>query len=281
MTIIGVGLIGGSLALIAKEKKLVETVIGYGRRRGNLQKAVSLGAIDRYYLTLSKAVEEADLIVLATPVGTFERILKAITPFLKKGAVITDVGSVKGKLVDRLDQLTPEGAFFVAGHPIAGREKSGVEAATAELFEGSRCILTPTSKTDPKALKKITALWTGAGARVAEIDPVDHDRILAAVSHLPHLIAYALMETLTHPRIARQDPVQFSAGGLRDFTRIAGSSAEMWRDIFLQNKEAMIEMIDLYQETLERLKKKIHDGDGEGLIEILNRAKTIRQKVSP
>ncbi|MBI3804744.1 MAG: prephenate dehydrogenase/arogenate dehydrogenase family protein [Nitrospirae bacterium] len=278
MTIIGVGLIGGSLALISKRKQLVETVVGYGRKRGGLQKAAAMGVIDRYVLTLPKAVEEADLIVLATPVGTFERICKAIAPHLKPGAIVTDVGSVKGAWVGRMEALLPKHAFFVGGHPIAGREKSGVEAATADLFQGSRCILTPTPATDRKALKKVASLWEKAGARVSELGPMEHDQILAAVSHLPHLVAYALMETLAHPKIAKRNPVEYSAGGLRDFTRIAGSSAEMWRDIFLLNRDAVVEMVDLYQETIEKIKKRILEEDGPGLIEIFERAKAIRQK---
>ena len=278
MTIIGVGLIGGSLGLIAKQKNLVEEVVGFGRKRGMLQKAVSLKAIDRYSLSLPKAVEGADLIVLATPMGTFEKICREILPYLQRGAVVTDVGSVKGNWVTRLESILSPQAFFVGGHPIAGREKSGVEAARADLFQGSRCVLTPTSRTDPAALEKVTRLWEKTGAKVALIDPVDHDQIMGAVSHLPHLAAYALMETLTHPKIARNKPVQFSAGGLRDFTRIAASSPEMWRDIFLTNKEVMVEMIDLFQETIEKIKKKILDEDGEGLFEIFDRAKEIRQK---
>ncbi|TAK00620.1 MAG: prephenate dehydrogenase/arogenate dehydrogenase family protein, partial [Candidatus Manganitrophaceae bacterium] len=210
--------------------------------------------------------------------GTFERICQAIAPHLKEGAIVTDVGSVKGAWVARMESLMPRHAFFVGGHPIAGREKSGVEAATADLFQGNRCILTPTAQSNPKALKKVAALWEKAGARVSEMDPFDHDQILAAVSHLPHLVAYVLMETLTHPKIAKKNPVQFSAGGLRDFTRIAASSPEMWRDIFLLNREAMVEMVDLYQETLEKVKKKIIDGDGPGLMEIFSRAKSVRQK---
>lgn len=278
MTIVGVGLIGGSLGLIAKQKGLVEEVVGYGRRRGMLQKAVALRAIDRYFLSLPKAVEGSDLIVLATPMGTFEKICREMLPFLQKGAVITDVGSVKGSWVKRIESILSPHAFFVGGHPIAGREKSGVEAAKADLFQGSRCVLTPTAKTDANALKKVTTLWEKAGAKVSLIDPFDHDQILGAVSHLPHLAAYALMETLTHPKIARNKPVAFSAGGLRDFTRIAASSPEMWRDIFLTNKEVMVEMIGLFQETIEKIKKKILDDDGEGLFEIFNRAKEIRQK---
>ncbi len=277
ITIIGVGLIGGSLALIAKRKKLVDTVIGYDRRRWNLQKAVSMGVIDRYLLTLSKAVEDADLVVLATPVGTFERISRAIAPYLKEGAIVTDVGSVKGKWVSLIESYMPGHAAFVGGHPIAGREKSGVEAARDELFQGGVCILTPTPKTDPKAIKKVTALWEKVGSKVIQMEPSVHDQILAAVSHLPHLIAYALVETLNHPTIARRDPVRFSAGGLRDFTRIAGSSTEMWRDIFLLNSKEMVTMINLYQETIEKMKKKIIDKDGAGLLEIFDRVKAIRQ----
>lgn len=278
MTIIGVGLIGGSLGLIARQKGLIGEVVGFGRKRGMLQKAVSLGAIDRYALSLAKAVEGADLIVLATPMGTFETIGREMLPYLQKGAVVTDVGSVKGSWVTRMEAILSPHVFFVGGHPIAGREKSGVEAAKADLFQGSRCVLTPTAATDPNALKKVTALWEKAGAKVALIDPFAHDQILGAVSHLPHLAAYALMETLAHPKIARNKPVQFSAGGLRDFTRIAASSPEMWRDIFLSNREVMVEMIDLFQETIEKIKKKILDGDGDGLLEIFDRAKEIRQK---
>ena len=278
MTIIGVGLIGGSLGLIAREKKLAGEVVGYGPQRGMLQKGVSLGAIDRYALSLAKAVEGADLIVLATPMGAFEPLCREMVPHLKKGAVVTDVGSVKGSWVARMESILAPRAFFVGGHPIAGREKSGVEAAERELFQGSRCVLTPTPRTDPDALKKVTAFWEKAGAKVALIDPFDHDQILGAVSHLPHLAAYALMETLVHPKIARNKPVQFSAGGLRDFTRIAASSPEMWRDIFLSNREVMVEMIDLFQETVEKIKKKILDGDGEGLLEIFARAREIRRK---
>jgi len=279
MTIIGVGLIGGSLGLAAKQAKAVGSVVGYGRRRGALHKAVSLNAIDRYCMSLSKAVECADLVVLATPVGTYEKFLSMITPYLKEGAIVSDVGSVKGALVETLSKLTPPHAHFVGAHPIAGREKSGVLAATGTLFRGCSTIVTPTEQTDPNALERVSALWEKLGAKVRTLDPFEHDRILAAVSHLPHLLAYALMETLHHPRIAPLDPVQYSAGGLRDFTRIAGSSAEMWRDIFLQNKDALIETIDAYQESVEAIKKKIMSEDGDGLIEIFEGAKAIRKKV--
>ncbi len=280
VAIIGVGLIGGSVGLIARRKHLVRVVVGYGKKRGELQRAVTLGAIDRYFLSPQKAVEGADLVVLATPVGTFEKIVCAIGPHLKEGAIVTDVGSVKGKWVEKIESLLPSQVAFVGGHPIAGREKSGVEVASADLFSGMRCILTPTPRTPPAALKKVAAFWKSLGATVTEMDPLVHDQIMAAVSHLPHLVAYALMETLLSPRIAKQDPVQFAAGGLRDFTRIAASASDMWRDIFLLNGERIVEMIDIYQGVLETLKKKIIARDSAGLIEILDRARLIRQKIT-
>ncbi len=280
MTIIGVGLIGGSLGLAAKKKKAVKQVVGFGRRRGALHKAVSLNAIDRYFLSLPKAVKEADLIVLATPVGTFEKLCRAIGPHLQEGAVVTDVGSVKGDLVARLEKALPAQVHFVGGHPIAGAEKSGVLAASGTLFQGARTLLTPNAQTDRKALKRIAALWKAVGSKVSEVDPFDHDRILGLASHLPHLVAYALMETLTHPRVAGLNPVNYSAGGFRDFTRIAASSAEMWRDIFLYNKDAMVEAIDLYQECLEKLKKQIISEKGEDLLQTLEHAKSVRLKTS-
>ncbi len=278
MTIIGVGLIGGSLGLAAKKKKAVKTVVGYGRRRGALHKAVSLNAIDRYFLTLPKAVADADLVVLATPVGTFKKLCQALAPHLKEGTVVTDVGSVKGQLVGELEALMPEKVNFVGGHPIAGREKSGVLAATGTLFQGCQTILTPTAQSKQDVLRQVAALWEAVGAKVSEIDPFDHDRILGMVSHLPHFVAYALMETLSHPQVAKLDPVRYSAGGLRDFTRIAESSPEMWRDIFLYNKTSMLEAIDFYQETIEKIKKEISAENGPGLLELFERAKVIREK---
>ncbi|MFQ5596730.1 MAG: prephenate dehydrogenase [Nitrospiria bacterium] len=280
ITIIGVGLIGGSLGLALKKAQVVKQVVGYGRRRGALHKAVALHAIDRYYLTLPKALSNADLVVLATPVGTFEKICQAMSPHLQEGCVVTDVGSAKGQLVSRIENLMPSGVHFVGGHPIAGREKSGVMAASDLLFQGCRTILTPNAGTNRKALGKIKGLWKAVGSMVSEMDPFEHDRILAMVSHLPHFVAYALMEVLTHPKVADLDPVRYSAGGLRDFTRIAASSAEMWRDIFLHNREAMIEAIDLYQETIEKIKKMIISKNGEALIDTLEAAKTVRQRSS-
>ncbi len=280
ITIVGVGLIGGSLGLALKKKKVVKSVVGYGRRRGALHKAVSINAIDRYCLTLPKAVKDADLVLLSTPLGSFEPLCKMMAPHLKEGAIVTDAGSVKGDLVKSLSALLPSYVHFVGGHPIAGLEKSGVMSATGVLYQGCRTILTPSPQTDPDALKTVRALWESVGASVSEMDPYDHDRILSFVSHLPHVVAYALMESLMHPIVASLNPVAFSAGGLRDFTRIAASSPEMWRDIFLANKKAVVNSIDVYQETMASIKKKIIKNDAEGLIEIFKRANSIREQVA-
>ncbi len=278
MAIIGVGLIGGSLGLVARRKRLVRSVIGYGKRRGELQRAIAAGAIDRYFLSIQKTVSDADLVVLATPVGMFEKICRSMAPYLKEGTIVTDVGSVKGGWVEKIETLLPPHVAFVGGHPIAGREKSGIESSAIELFEGHRCILTPTARTSRPALKKMRAFWEAVGATIYEMDPVEHDRVMAAVSHLPHAAAYALMETLCHPDIAHDNPVRFSAGGLRDFTRIAASSPEMWRDIFLANGGNMIKVINRYIQTLEAMKKKIAAQDGAGLTTLFSRANVIRQK---
>ena len=278
MTVIGVGLIGGSLGLVARRKRLVKAVVGYGKRRGEMQRAIASGALDRYFLSLDRAVEGADLIVLATPVGTFEKLCIAMAPHLKPGTIVTDVGSVKGPLVTKMERLLPQGVLFVGAHPIAGRERSGVESASIDLFAGHRCILTPTPKTSKKALSKIRAFWEAIGADTMEMDLLEHDKIMAAVSHLPHLVAYALMEAVSHASLGKSNPVRFSGGGLRDFTRIAASAPEMWRDIFLANRENVVHMVDLYVEAIETIKKKIVAGDGPGLIETFNRARVVREK---
>ncbi|MBI3358470.1 MAG: prephenate dehydrogenase/arogenate dehydrogenase family protein [Nitrospirae bacterium] len=284
MTIIGVGFIGGSLALAAKRAGVVKTVVGYGKKRGDLHKAASMGAVDRYFLTLPKAVEGADLVVLATPVAAFEQIISAMAPYLKIGAVVTDVGSVKGELVYKMESLLSGRAFFVGGHPMAGSEKSGIQSAFPTLFGKALFILTPTSKTDKKAIEKVAALCKGIGAEVVKIDPIKHDQIMAVVSHLPHLVAYSLMELFFHPRLIKSDMLSFAAGGLRDFTRIAESAPNVWHDIFLLNKTAVVEAIDLYQETLEKMKKAIlaaEKGDEDALFKILNNAKSVREKIRP
>lgn len=281
MALIGVGLIGSSLALAAREKGLVKEVIGFGRRKERLDRAIQLKVIDRAELKLSQSVQDADLVVLATPIGTFEPLLKEMAPALSKGCLVTDVGSVKGLLVERLERLTPKESMFVGAHPIAGKEQSGVEAASARLFAGARCVLTPTQQTDRSAMKSLAELWEQVGATVVEMDPYMHDRFLGAVSHLPHMLAFALMETLTHSPLAVDGLLNFSGSGLRDVTRIAASSPEMWRDIALLNEKELVAAIDAYQNTLDQLRQKIAEGDGEGLQRHFERAKKSREGLDP
>lgn len=281
VAIIGVGLIGGSLGLVLKRGNLADTVVGIGRRVENLKTAVELGAIDHYVSDPLEGVRNADLIVLATPVDTYERHLKDWGQSLSAGAIVTDVGSVKGALVEQAERLLPEGRF-VGAHPIAGREKTGVAAGSATLFQGARCILTPTDRTDARALEIVRELWQAAGSRVSTMDPFVHDRILGAVSHLPHVAAFALINALlelgssANPAL---DLMSFAGGGLRDTTRIAASSPEMWRDIFLWNRDNLVTMIGQYERQLQQLKQLISDGDGPGIEKELERAKHAREQL--
>ncbi|MEK9142425.1 MAG: prephenate dehydrogenase/arogenate dehydrogenase family protein, partial [Nitrospirota bacterium] len=234
VAIIGVGLIGGSLGMILRRKALADHVVGVGRRVENLKTAVALGAIDRYVADPQEGVRGADLVVLATPVDTYERHLQEWAHCLAPGAIVSDVGSVKGTLVERSETAMPTGVHFVGAHPIAGKEKTGVAAGSDQLFKGARCILTPTTRTDQTALDRVRQLWEEAGSIVLLMDPHLHDQILGAVSHLPHVAAFALMNALAELRdqqVPSLDLAGHSGGGLRDTTRIAASSPEMWRDI--------------------------------------------------
>jgi prephenate dehydrogenase len=278
--IIGVGLIGGSLGMILRRKELASSVVGVGRRIENLKTAVALGAIDRYVVDPKEAVQDADLVILATPVDTYERHLKEWASYLRPGAIVTDVGSVKGELVERSERHMPAGVHFIGAHPIAGKEKTGAAAASEDLFSGRRCILTPTEQTDPQALERMQFLWQEAGAVVLTMDPHLHDKILAAVSHLPHVAAFALMNALVEIRaeVPALDLAGHSGGGLRDTTRIAASSPEMWRDIFLWNRENVIGCIKAYERSLGELRQLIQMGDAAGIEKLLERAKEEREK---
>jgi prephenate dehydrogenase len=283
VVIIGVGLIGGSLGMILKRKGLADRVIGVGRHVENLKTAVELGAIDRYVVDAKEGVRDADLVVLATPVDTYERHLKVWASCLKKGAVVTDVGSVKGQLVERYEQAMPAGVHFVGAHPIAGKEKTGVASGTDQLFKGARCILTPTSRTDVQALEQVRTMWQEAGSQVLTMDPHLHDQILGAVSHLPHVAAFALINALVdlrNQKIPSLDLAGHSGGGLRDTTRIAASSPEMWRDIFLWNRDNIVVFIEAYEQSLKQLKQLIKAGDAAGIEKELERAKREREQLS-
>ena len=266
--------------MAVRRRGLAREVIGFDQDREALKKAIRLSAIDGAEESLGKAVEGADLVILATPVGSLEGLALKLSPLLHSKTAVTDVGSTKGGLVERLEKyLSPHG-LFVGGHPVAGREKSGVEAGSENLFEKALCILTPTPRTEPQALDGIRSLWESVGCRVVLMDPQRHDRILASVSHLPHVVAYALVALLAELSAAEPDLPAYSAGGFRDFTRIAASSPEMWRDICLANGDQIIPLIERYEKILERFKKLIRDKDAAGLIEQFAAAKAVREKLN-
>jgi prephenate dehydrogenase len=283
VAIIGVGLIGGSLGMILRRRALADHVVGIGRRVENLKTAVALGAIDRYVADPQEGVRGADLVVLATPVDTYERHLQEWAHCLAPGSIVSDVGSVKGTLVERSEATMPAGVHFVGAHPIAGKEKTGVAAGSDQLFKGARCILTPTKRTNATALERVRQLWEETGSIMLTMDPHVHDQILGAVSHLPHVAAFALMNALSELRdqeLSSLDLAAHSGGGLRDTTRIAASSPEMWRDIFLWNRENVVAYIDRYTRALEELKQLIKAGDAAGIEKALERAKGEREKLA-
>jgi prephenate dehydrogenase len=276
-TIIGVGLIGGSLARVLKTSGLAGSIMGSGRSRETLELALRLGVIDHIGQGPQHAVEGADLVVLASPVGTFEDVVREIGPYLKKGAILTDVGSVKGGLVHRIEELLPAGIHFVPGHPIAGKEKFGVSEATETLFRGAKCILTPTQRTDGSAVNALKEVWTIAGAKVLIMDPDLHDKIFAAVSHMPHVAAFAMMSAVAELNTGTDDYINFSGAGFKDFTRIAASSPEIWRDICLMNRDNVVQMLDRYLFALNRFKLDILAVDGKRLEKHLKIASDARR----
>lgn len=278
LAIIGVGLIGGSLARAARRAGVCREIVGGGRDEAQLRRAVELGVIDRYALDIAAAVADADMVVVAVPLGAMEAVLRRIAGRARPDAVITDVGSAKGSVVAAARAAfgeVPPG--FVPGHPIAGTEKSGVEASFAELFEGRRVILTPLSNTSAQALAAVRALWQQAGAEVVEMDVAHHDEVLAATSHLPHVLAYALVDTLVGMD-ASEEIFRFSAGGFRDFTRIASSDPAMWRDICIANRAALLAVLERFRAELSSLTAAIEAADGERIVSVFSRAKAARDR---
>ncbi len=268
MTIIGVGLLGASLAKACKERDLVEEVVGYGRNRENLEKARALKIIDYCPADLAEAVKDADLIVLCTPVTTIIPLIQNMIARIRPGALITDVGSVKEPIVKEAEKLVPKGVFFVGSHPIAGGENSGLEASTANLYQGAKCIVTPTDKTNNSALEKISALWQAVGMQIINLSAEEHDFVFGAVSHLPHIVVYALMNTLGSLRTQdNREVTAFSGAGLKDITRIASSDPVMWRDICLSNRNHSLDLIDRFQNKLDEIRSTIEKGDGQALKE--------------
>ena len=276
VTILGVGLIGASFALAMKKRGLCSHITGCGRRENNLKKAMEMKIIDSFEIDASKACADSDLVLFAIPVGCFTETAKRINGSFKKGAIVTDVGSVKGKLVRDMEALMPEGVSFVGGHPIAGSDRTGIDLATADLFAGARCILTPTEKTDKAALKKITALWESLGAAVSAMDADEHDRIYAAVSHLPHIIAYAIVNTVAD---INSSYLGYAGNGFKDTTRIAASSSELWRDISMMNRENILKFIELFKKNLDSLSGYLKKSDSEAIEKEFKKAKALRENV--
>jgi prephenate dehydrogenase len=278
LTILGVGLIGGSLARALRQAGYCREIVGGGRDQASLRRAVALGVIDRYELDPARAVQGADMVVLSVPLGAMEEVLRQIAPALAKEAVITDVGSAKASVVTAAQAVFGKvPARFVPGHPIAGTERSGVEASLPDLFNGRRVILTPLPETVAEAVEAVRRMWRRTGAEVSEMSVAHHDEVLAATSHLPHMLAFALVDTLA--RMHEQAEIfRYAAGGFRDFTRIASSDPVMWRDVCLANRDAIVAMIDRFQGDLAGLREAILAGDGGRIETIFARAKKARDK---
>lgn len=281
MTILGVGLIGASLAQSCRQRKIVNTIVGFGRNAANLKKAQERSIIDSGSTDLKTAVEGSDLIVLCTPVGSLAERVREMIPFLQKGCIITDAGSVKGALVEEIDTLVPDSIYYVGAHPIAGGEKSGLEASSADLLTGAKCIITPTANTQAEALERVTEFWTGVGMQTLTMDAHEHDIVFGALSHLPHVIAYALMNTVANVKTeSHGDILSMSGGGLRDITRIASSDPVMWRDICLKNKQPVVTLINQFQEALDNIKTLIEQDQADALQEAFADANVHRGKLA-
>jgi prephenate dehydrogenase len=272
LSILGVGLLGGSIGLSLKSSSNPCKIAGYGHRQQTLDAALRLGAVDEVYNDPAAAVQDAELIVLATPVGTFTQLFDIIKSGLKPGAIVTDVGSTKRSVCRLAEQMLPGGVHFVGSHPMAGSEKRGIEAARADLFRGALCITTPTSKTDPTALRQVESFWQTLGMRITRLSPDDHDRLLADVSHLPHLVAAALIAV-------QSDPAFTLAGkGFLDTTRIAGGDGGLWRDIFLDNADNLRISLTKLRQELDRFESLLKPEQAEQLKAYLDKSAQRREK---
>ena len=278
LVVIGVGLIGGSAARALRRAGCVSRITGVGRNRAHLEKAQALGVVDAVDTDVARAVRDADMVLVSVPMGAYDEVFAAMSGMLPRTAVVTDAGSTKQAAVAAARRGLSSPGRFVPAHPIAGTERSGVEASFAELFDDRLCILTPLDETEPAALQAVTAMWRAMGARTECMSPADHDDFLAAVSHLPHVAAYALVNAVRKLGDAGHDPFRFAAGGFRDFTRIASSSPAMWRDIALANREALLHKMDILQAELTDIRIALEDGDGERLLRFFTDAKQARDR---
>ncbi|MBF0193876.1 MAG: prephenate dehydrogenase/arogenate dehydrogenase family protein [Magnetococcales bacterium] len=281
LTIIGVGLIGGSLARALKDRDMVGEVVGVNRTRRSLDTALELGVIDRATNDVVEGVKGSTMVLVATPVRSIPKVIEDSISGLSPGTVITDAGSVKGALVDKCEAiLQPHDVHFVGSHPVAGTEHSGVASSFSTLFEGSRTVITPTKNTPSDALQQVRLVWEAAGSIVEIMDPHHHDRVLAATSHLPHLMAYNIVNTLSDLEDdIRAEVFRYASGGFRDFTRIASSDPTMWRDICLENRGAILDMLNRFRKDLDKLSVQIETGNEDALYGIFARSKHTRERV--
>jgi cyclohexadieny/prephenate dehydrogenase len=280
VALIGFGLIGGSIARAARLQGLAGEIVTTARSAKSRARVAELGIVDRVVETNIEAAKDADLVILCIPVGACGPVAQEIAPYLKPGVIISDVGSVKGNVVRDMTPYLPATAHFVPAHPVAGTEHSGPDSGFPELFINRWCILTPPEGTDTAAVEKLRAFWAGIGAKVEIMTPDHHDMVLAITSHLPHLIAYTIVGTADELEgVTQSEVLKFSAGGFRDFTRIAASDPTMWRDVFLTNKDAVLEMLGTFTEDLSKLTRAIRRGDGEALFEHFTRTRAIRRGI--
>jgi len=278
IALIGIGLIGGSIALEAKKRGLAKKIVAATRSAETAALANKLKLADHCGTDLAAACNGADLVIVCTPVGACGPVAGAIAPKLKKGCIVSDVGSVKQAVIDAMQPHIPAGVHFVPAHPVAGTENSGPEAALLDLFQGRWTILTPLPDSDPKAVDRLEAFWRALGSEVNRLDPANHDRILAITSHLPHLIAYSIVGTADDlGGHLNSEVLKYAAGGFRDFTRIASSDPTMWRDVFMNNREAVLEVLQRFQEDLFYLQRAIRWGEADKLFELFTRTREIRR----
>jgi cyclohexadieny/prephenate dehydrogenase len=280
LALIGVGLIGSSIARVARRKRLAGQIVVADTSEDVRRRAAKLGLADRITKSAAAAVEGADLIIICVPVGAIGEVAEEIAAHLKPGAIVSDVGSVKGVVTAALAKHLPAGVHLAPAHPVAGTEQSGPDAGFATLFCNRWCILTPPDGADPKAVAQLAEFWKAAGANVEIMSAAHHDLVLAITSHVPHLIAYNIVGTAADlETVTQSEVIKFSAGGFRDFTRIAASDPTMWRDVFLNNKEAVLEMLGRFTEDLTALQRMIRNGDGQGLFDLFARTRAIRRGI--
>ncbi len=280
VALIGVGLIGSSISLAIRKHNLAKNIVGHTKSSESTRLALELGLADKMYPAPEEAVENADLVILCTPVGTFETIASKIGPKLKQGSILTDVGSVKRFVIDKVVGHVPDNVHFIPSHPLAGTEFSGPESGFAELFENRWCLMTPLKGTDPDKITELSNFWQTLGSKVEIMDPDHHDTVLAVTSHVPHLIAYTMVGTADHlHRIRNSEVIQYSAAGFRDFTRIAASDPTMWRDVFLSNKEATLDILGRFTEELFALQRLIRTENGPELFDYFHKTRAIRQGI--